>query len=78
MKVEYQFFDFNLIKDIGYETHAAAFDGELIDKLNKYGQDGWELIKLGEPYVRFFAESHECKCNYKGLFKRLSIEDTVL
>jgi len=78
MKVEYQFFDFELIKDIGYETHAAAFDEELIDKLNKYGQDGWELIKLSEPYVRFFGEAHECKCNYKGLFKRLSIEDAVL
>lgn len=78
MKVEYQFFDFDLIKDIGYETHAGSFDGELIDKLNKFGQDGWELIKLYEPYVRFYGEAHECKCNYKGLFKRLSIEDAVL
>ena len=78
MKVEYQFFDFVLVKDIGYETYVSAFDQELIEKLNKFGQDGWELIKLYEPYVRFYGATHECKCSYKGLFKRLSIEDAVL
>ena len=78
MKVEYQFFDFVLVKDIGYETYVSAFDQELIEKLNKFGQDGWELIKLYEPYVRFYGATHECKCSYKGLFKRFSIEDAVL
>ena len=78
MKVEYDFFDITLVKDIGYETAARYFDKELKDELNKYGQMGWELIFLREPYVKFNATAHECKCCYRGLFKRIIIEEAAL
>lgn len=78
MKVEYNFFNITLVKNIGYETHAQSFDTELKEELNKFGQMGWELIFLREPYVKFNDTTRECKCCYRGLFKRIIIEEAVL
>lgn len=78
MKIEYQFINLELNKDITYETSWQSFDTELKNELNRLGQDGWELIFLRDPHVSYNNTVHICRCSYKGLFKRIITEETVI
>ena len=78
MKIEYQFINLELKKNITHEVSWQPFDTELKDELNRLGQEGWELIFLRDPYISYNDTVHICSCSYRGLFKRIITEESVI